>query len=230
MPSSQYPASLSVPMQHSIPFASIILISCSSNLISSTLFHSTPLSSVLYIMEGNISLAWAIEVDQAQLGARLEAYVSTKAAITTLRSCLARYLLPPSVHIQNRNIPQEVIDLIADAVKDAVYIPKVQDWTRSQKCVQAKCLVLDHFKPGEFYGSLASDYAHPRNVGNGWIEEAADGRCYQVLSRYLRKITPGGGEAEVRKFALCKDVSPLMVFRILDCDLYRRSRRKKLVP
>ena len=131
-------------------------------------------------MEGKISLAWAIEVDQAQLGARLEAYVSTKAAITTLRSCLARYLLPPSVHIQNRNIPQEVIDLIADAVKDAVYIPKVQDWTRSRKCVQAQCLVLDHFKPGEFYGSLASDYAHPRNVGNGWIEEAADERCLSV--------------------------------------------------
>lgn len=58
-------------------------------------------------MDGKISLAWAVEVDYCQLGARLEAYVETKAQITTFRACVLR-----SVFKAVSAMPPELVEMV----------------------------------------------------------------------------------------------------------------------
>lgn len=126
-------------------------------------------------MEGKISLAWAIEVDHAQLGARLEAYIETKAAVTTLGACLSRYRLPQNGQVPERNLPQEVVDLIVHAVQDAVYKPRVQAWTKARNCVLKEGETLHHFS-----GRDVADY--------DWIDKVSSRKIKALLGVRLSRV------------------------------------------
>ncbi|CAF9937611.1 MAG: hypothetical protein HETSPECPRED_000590 [Heterodermia speciosa] len=90
-------------------------------------------------MDGKISLAWAIEVDYCQLGTRLEAYIKSKAAVTTLRACFSRYRVPAKGKLAEREVPQEIQNLIVDAMENAAYESTVQAWTYARLCAENKC-------------------------------------------------------------------------------------------
>ena len=74
---------------------------------------------------GSILLAWAVPVDLAWLGARLFAYVRTKATITTLRLVSKNSPLTAC-----RSLPEEIISLIAIEVREMVFQLKIDDWVK----------------------------------------------------------------------------------------------------
>ena len=93
-------------------------------------------------MDGAIDQAWAIEVDPAQLCARIEAYVRSKAAISTLEIC-AKY---PDVYSVAR-FSTEVLCLIANHVKQAIYIDIISKWIQGYACLTGDCLIHQHRDP-----------------------------------------------------------------------------------
>ena len=82
------------------------------------------------IPKNSIIIAWATPVNLAQLGARLEAYVETKAAMTTFRLA-ARHSALAILH----NLPEEIMEMIAGNVRDSVFRKKWRTWTRIGKCL-----------------------------------------------------------------------------------------------
>lgn len=72
-------------------------------------------------MAHSVSLAWAINLQYTQLGARLEAYVEIKAAITTLKACVLHTDSPAM-----SKVPLELIDSMADNLKDLIYNSRIQ--------------------------------------------------------------------------------------------------------
>ena len=67
---------------------------------------------------------WALEVDDTRLGARIEAYVLTKAQITTFRLVVQNYNLGP-LH----SLPAELVEGIFNELKDLVYKDRMAYWS-----------------------------------------------------------------------------------------------------
>ena len=80
---------------------------------------------------GDISVAWATPVCLAQFGARLFAYVGTKASLTALRLVIK--------NTAYRSLPEEIISLIAVEVREQVFQQKIEDWDYLSKCLAGSC-------------------------------------------------------------------------------------------
>lgn len=151
-------------------------------------------------MDGKISLVWAVEVDYPQLGARLEAYVDTKAQITTLKACVA--------HPEARPVSKllvELVSMVGDALKDIVYTQKIPEWHQGARCVQNECVGRDHFKTSELSTRFEDDVIPDTED----FEESLE-RHMGIDDEHLHKITPtapskNGGTRS--KFMKCKKVS-----------------------
>ena len=81
---------------------------------------------------GDIMVAWAVPVNLAWLGARLFAYVGTKATITTFRLVTENSPLTAC-----RGLPEEVISLIAVEVREKVFQQKINDWIKFTMCLDS---------------------------------------------------------------------------------------------
>lgn len=148
-------------------------------------------------MQDAITLAWAVRVDHAQLGARLEAYIETKAAISTLRACVAH----SDIHSMSSS-PLELVAMIAGALTDLVYNQKIQGWNESRECLQNECKTTDHFTEAELedmewpYGSDSEDHL--------WPESMEIHR--NTIENHVQKITLPTRNNAARNFARCKEV------------------------
>lgn len=80
-------------------------------------------------IRGKIKLAWAMPVDDVQLAARLEAYVKTKAPVTTLQLCITHAVSHPI-----SNLPPEVVTMVTDHLKQMVYQEKIRDCNALGPC------------------------------------------------------------------------------------------------
>ena len=125
-------------------------------------------------MDDEINLAWAVQVDEALLGARLESWFRTKAAITTLERC--------APHIQSLSatgVPAEVINIIGNELKDIMYREVVVAWLDAQRCWENRCNTEDHFRKREF-----RDY--DEDYDDVWWE--LNERHKAIINRCLHKI------------------------------------------
>lgn len=149
-------------------------------------------------MQDAITLAWAVNVEHAQLGARLEAYVETKAAISTLRACVAHSDIPSM-----SSSPPELMAMIAGALTDLIYKRKIHGWNIARECVENICKTPDHFTEAELedkeypWDSDSEDYLWPESmeIHRNTIED------------HVQKITLPMSSNAARKFARCKEVS-----------------------
>lgn len=87
----------------------------------------------------DIIVAWATPVSLAQLGARLFAYVETKAAITTFR-LVARDTTVTACHC----LPEEIKALIASKLRDIVFRHRMKEWVKISKCLADSCTTMSH--------------------------------------------------------------------------------------
>ena len=141
-------------------------------------------------MEGKVNFAWAIEADHAQLGARLEAWIETKAAISTLTACFKHYRLPAKGGLPARGIPEEIQTMIANELKTAVYEERVQRWTRVQRCVELNCETLDHFTPRDLEWHCVCIAKEPRCVIDNTLARETSEIHGMRIRRHLQEIIP----------------------------------------
>ena len=149
-------------------------------------------------MSGQVEISWALKIDHVQLGARLEAYVETKSAVTTFRACLLRLRLP-----SNSSISSEISQMVVDNLRDASYEPKILSWHKAQRCVQDTCTLTDHFTQSEI---VRYDIGRPNQPKNHFSFERKHNH-YHMVANYMQKIKLQGSQREMRRFAVCKDVS-----------------------
>ena len=120
-----------------------------------------------------VILAWAVEVDPIELGARLDTYAKCKAAISTFRLCcderkfswyqirldfISRGLVPTraSEVCMSHNVlgyrslpglPPEVIRYILKALEDTVYDECFPTWFTRHYCVMSQCESVHYYDP-----------------------------------------------------------------------------------
>ena len=82
----------------------------------------------------DIIIAWAMPVSPSQLGARLFAYVETKATLTTFR--LVTRNLPL---VACRSLPEEIKSLIAVELREMVFEQELKEWIKISKCMADAC-------------------------------------------------------------------------------------------
>ena len=156
-------------------------------------------------LDDKIHLAWAVPVNHARLGARCEAYIETRASITTFKICSEKSKLL-SV------LPGEVIGLITDELTDLVYVEKMVYWLCAQNCVTGKCTTKDHFTKDEmqdYYRDFCDDRGKPGgdspcsdfdNYLEEWTRQDAEERHDPTVESHKTKIT------ETEKFPILQEV------------------------
>ena len=153
-------------------------------------------------MDGSISLAWAVEFNYTQLGARLEAYAGTKRAISIFRTCVKHSSNPPV-----SKLPPELVVLITDALKDAVYASKVPEWNKARRCMYGECQTRDHFTNSERAELVGMD-VDSEGEEDSYLEEAGDDAHRDVIEAHLEKLTTEARAGATSRFAKRLKVSP----------------------
>ena len=87
----------------------------------------------------NVFLAWAAQVSFVQLGARLVAYTDTKATITAFWIAVRHAASKPL-----GTLPEEMLDLIVQELREMVPEPEQEEWARRMKCLTDTCTPLSH--------------------------------------------------------------------------------------
>ena len=101
----------------------------------------------------NVKLAWAMPVDPIVLCAQIEAYVSTKSTLTTLRCCI-NYASPGTSLGQ---VPAEVSAMIAEYVHHNAFLEHEKTWNQDMDCWHGHCRRSKHIDSDE-YERLKYDY------------------------------------------------------------------------
>ena len=160
-------------------------------------------------MEVDILLGWAIPVDDTALGARLEAYAETKAAITTFRLCVQKVKNPTSGMGQ---LSPEVTELIVARVRDAVFDARMQDWAKIHGCVRKVCRNSHHFNETELANLSAGDELLDYDGRDGprcTLDDiaAAEVRHGDAVQKHLIKLKGRRNKVQqIDRFTKCKNV------------------------
>lgn len=90
-----------------------------------------------------VNLCWAVPVDAAILAARIDSYVTTKAALMAFNLCMEK--TPTSKHL-----PTEVLLIIAQLVRNSAFENEYDEfWGLGQRCATKTCVYLEHMTPKE---------------------------------------------------------------------------------
>ena len=100
-----------------------------------------------------ITLTWAIPVDAAELGARLESYVETKASIHVFKLCTQH--AHPGASLGK--LSPELIEMVSNEVQNATFNRRLQIWQDLLRCCANKCRPSEHLS-NEDSGSLREEY------------------------------------------------------------------------
>ena len=116
-------------------------------------------------MAGNISLVWAVAVDQSQLIARVIAYVKAKDSMLTLMLCHKH-----STSKAFRKTPREVTNMIQNSLQDKEYEDEYPQWHTASRCTHSQCKPVDHFSKSEIGDRLESGWEWWIDRGKLWEE------------------------------------------------------------
>ena len=138
-------------------------------------------------------MAWAMPVSVAQLGARLFAYVETKAAISTFRLVLRESSLTAC-----RKLPEEVVSLITGKVRDIAFERRMKEWVKIGRCLANTCTTLSHV-PRADLDSFARMVSSSLAENDEWLaeqfaDEAAEAHEKDVM-RHCRVLTSLNGRS-----------------------------------
>ncbi|KAK0511828.1 hypothetical protein JMJ35_005678 [Cladonia borealis] len=112
-----------------------------------------------------ITLTWAIPVDAAALGARMESYAETKASIHVFKLCTQH--AHPGASL-GRFSP-ELIEMVSNEVQNAAFNRRLQIWQDCTRCCANKCRPSKHLSK-EDYESLREEHLaedHDYEIMNG---------------------------------------------------------------
>ena len=156
------------------------------------------------ISQNDIILAWAMPISLSQLGARLETYATTKAAITTFQIAARKRMLAIP-----HTLPEEIIGMIASKVRDVDFKPKMKLWAQINRCLANKCNPLSHLSID--YSMFSSNVSERSLLKHGGYEEAAEVHQKRV-KWYCKMLSNLDGKSS--KFAKCVRVSLIIILPI----------------
>ena len=87
-----------------------------------------------------IAVTWATPVDAAELGARMESYVDTKASVHVFKLC-AQHAQPGA---PLGRLSSELIEMIATEIQDAAFDKQLKAWQQSIRCCAQMCRPSEH--------------------------------------------------------------------------------------
>ena len=155
-----------------------------------------------------IDLGWSLRChDEAQLAARIEAYVDTKEAIVAFKWCLDnREKRSPPLP----DFPPEIRFMIDASLRDMAYQATRPWWLFARKCMLTSCCFEEHFTKDEL-----ANYEHDpfENKNDGFPREYRI-RHLSVVDNYLASFKlptscDNHQEPWVRKFLNCRKVNML---------------------
>ena len=101
--------------------------------------------------DADLMLAWAVRVDEAELGSRLDTHNATRRQIQSLRLCHAA-----QISALLSTIPSEVLEMIAEHVYEPVYEERLASWRAVAKCRDNQCEVEDDLSDAQLHNYLKS--------------------------------------------------------------------------
>ncbi len=125
-----------------------------------------------------ITVTWATPIDAAELGARMESYVETKASVHVFKLC-ARHAQPGA---PLRRFPPELIEMIATEVQDAAFDKQLKTWQDSTRCCANECRPSEHLSE-EIYESLRED--HLTEIDDCDLADDDECDCVHHFEEYL---------------------------------------------
>ena len=152
-------------------------------------------------MSNQVSLAWAVPVDYTQLGARLEAYVETRAAVTTFKACI----LHTTIRSMS-NLPPELVGSVIDALKDIIYLQKIDMWNIERRCMEQECNTRSHLAMGNHISPHLLGLFNPDVSDDEDDDFSLNEMHYVAVEEHPAKITRAIGDKPVKNFARCKEV------------------------
>lgn len=170
----------------------------------------------------HVLLAWATPVDASNLGARIEAYCATKAALFALNLCLQKPYASSTFTGNYPHLPLEVFDIIAMHARDAAFDERSRDWRKLHECLSGRCCASSHFERCEMEAIYheedlpPSDYESDDGSLDSFWQETMDDlsqrppsqeRHLSRVAKHIAKIT-GSEDASNRpsRFSRCKKV------------------------
>ena len=100
-----------------------------------------------------ITLTWATPFDAAELGARMEAYVETKALVHVFKLCVQRAQSEAPLG----RLSPELIEMIATEIHNAAFNKQLKMWRKDLFCCGNVCRPSEHLSE-ESCKSLRDDY------------------------------------------------------------------------
>ena len=134
-----------------------------------------------------ITVTWATPIDAAELGARMESYVETKASVHVFKLC-AQHAQPGT---PLGRLSPELIEMIVTEVQNAAFDKQLETWQESTRCCANKCRPSEHLSE-EFRESLREDYLSEAEE-HDFVEER-DCVCTHHFDGYLADIGMGHDE------------------------------------
>lgn len=75
-------------------------------------------------------MTWAVPVDTVTLGARLEAYVESKASLHTFKLCIQHSQAGRALG----KLPVEMIENVASIFQQSHFEDRIEEWTEAREC------------------------------------------------------------------------------------------------
>ncbi len=175
----------------------------------------------------DLIIAWAMPVNLAKLGARLVAYAETKATITTFR-VVAGY----KTQSTGRNLPEEIISMIASKIRDTVFKRKIKLWVKTSQCLANTCTTLSHVPQAEL-NSLAAIVTSNKMEDEEWLAQEFAEEAHEAHRKEVRQqchaLTNPKNKSKIAK-SIKVPIRPSHHKQILISNLFlRRSSPKTSV-
>ncbi len=134
-------------------------------------------------MANTVRLTWAVPVSAHLLEARLEAYVESKATITTFLLCAqnGKVSCAPVARL-----PTELIDKVVGYLSHSFFEEQLRSWKDITRCMEGRCTFGHDHNHEDHEHNI---YLHLSKIRNGisdTVEEKMFAKCRQV--HYLRSI------------------------------------------
>ncbi|KAL8754435.1 MAG: hypothetical protein Q9184_005114 [Pyrenodesmia sp. 2 TL-2023] len=146
----------------------------------------------------DLIIAWATRISLPQLGARLTAFIETRASITVFRLAVKN---APSERL--RNLPEELIAMIASTVRDMAFEQKMIEWVRVNNCLTKKCKPLSHVDSCQIDDF---SYHEGHDLSQDELEEAFADECTERhqhrVAKWYQNLTTMDDKSEIAKCGL----------------------------
>ena len=151
-----------------------------------------------------ISIAWAIRVSLSQLGARLTAYISTKARLTTLSLAIRESSMKAC-----RDLPEEIISMIGHEVREEEFRLQIESWTKMRNCLAYECDPWNHVSDD----AISEAYCYVHDVGER-----------ELLDMFYDSASLQDHEKSVRRY--CNDLVGSRLSRCIEVCRHRTHARR----